>query len=219
MGDEGAQRVEALMQRRVKAQGQLMGRRVDMGMRVAICCHLGGWHAMNTGLHGHLESEVGRRAMARAAAGAAGGADQARPRVAGGSVAGHAAGSAAEGREVKCGLSRRHAVLLPLGSRRSHAAITWVQLRPADFMGSVAPDAFPCHRISGRTPNAKFRSAQPASLQAGQKATDDREEASRDRPAPVVAGDSVRHGSGGLHWLGRLLARRRLLPRFIQRDQ
>ena len=130
-----------------------------------------------------------------------------------------AAGSAAEGREVKCGLSRRHAVLLPLGSRRSHAAITWVQLRPADFMGSVAPDAFPCHRISGRTPNAKFRSAQPASLQAGQKATDDREEASRDRPAPVVAGDSVRHGSGGLHWLGRLLARRRLLPRFIQRDQ
>lgn len=90
---------------------------------------------------------------------------------------------------MKCGLSRRHAVLLPLGSRRSHAAITWVQLRPADFMGSVAPDAFPCHRISGRTPNAKFRSAQPASLQAGQKATDDREEAPRDRPAPVVAGD------------------------------
>ena len=69
----------------------------------------------------------------------------------------HLVGRGQRGGLIQCGLSRRHAVLLPLGSRRSRAAITWVQLRPADFMGSVAPDSFPCHRISGSTPNEEFR--------------------------------------------------------------
>ena len=69
----------------------------------------------------------------------------------------HHASRGQRGGLIQCGLSRRHAVLLPLGSRRSRAAITWVQLRPADFMGSVAPDSFPCHRISGSTPNEEFR--------------------------------------------------------------
>jgi len=93
--------------------------------------------------------------------------------------------TSARGARNQCGLSRRQAVVLPYGPRLSHSAITAMQLAPAYSLGGL-------RRIRSNAPKGcpaeKFRSARPASLQAG------RRPAAQRRLRPWIGHGRVRAG-------------------------